>query len=47
MDIPTDYHRILPKLIAGWEGKHLDLVNCPCVEGDFWAAFMAELTNDA
>ncbi|RXW25109.1 hypothetical protein EST38_g767 [Candolleomyces aberdarensis] len=45
VDITTDFHRILPKMIANWDGQHLELVNCPCVDDDFWTGLMTELTN--
>ncbi|RXW20541.1 hypothetical protein EST38_g5309 [Candolleomyces aberdarensis] len=45
VDIPTDFHRILPKMIAHWNGQHLELVDCPCVDDDFWAGLITELTD--
>ncbi|KAJ2924841.1 hypothetical protein H1R20_g12267, partial [Candolleomyces eurysporus] len=45
VDMPTDFHQILPKMIAHWDGQHLELVNCPCVDNDFRTGLITELSN--
>ncbi|RXW15548.1 hypothetical protein EST38_g10304 [Candolleomyces aberdarensis] len=45
VDIPTDFHGVIPKMIAHWDGQHLELVRCPCVDDDFWAGLITELIN--
>jgi hypothetical protein len=43
VDIPTDYHRVIPKMIACWDGQHLELVNCPCVDDVLFTELSKEM----
>jgi hypothetical protein len=45
IDINTDFHRALPKTISRWNGNHLEMRSCPCVDNGFWDTLQQELVS--
>ncbi|RXW20275.1 hypothetical protein EST38_g5571 [Candolleomyces aberdarensis] len=45
-NLPCDFDRSLPGLIAQWDGEYLELIRCTCLGDDFWTELVRLLSPE-